>query len=179
MVGEFGVLERWSFGVGGGGSLGVLLFNLHSPHKNRKYLIISHFPRIRPKHLYFKDKQYQNLQVHLLYLENFRLLTAGTLDIIRHKKESFLRVQFPYDKQLIHPVKKLENVLWSHTWKSWLFEPHVVNPQYCDAKHLPGSGTNLRYNQELLGHKSRRNTEIYTHVSQKNLQAICSPFDDL
>ena len=47
------------------------------------------------------------------------------------------------------------------------------------ATHLLESGTDLRYIQEILGHKSSRTTEIYTHVSKKSIQNIASPFDDL
>lgn len=47
------------------------------------------------------------------------------------------------------------------------------------ASQLLENGTDLRYIQELLGHKSSKTTEIYTHVSTKAIQKIGSPIDKL
>ena len=40
-------------------------------------------------------------------------------------------------------------------------------------------GTDLRYIQEFMGHKSSKTTERYKHVSNNNLQNIKNPFDDM
>ncbi|GMQ60244.1 site-specific integrase [Vallitalea sediminicola] len=47
------------------------------------------------------------------------------------------------------------------------------------ATHLLESGTDIRYIQELLGHSSSKTTEIYTHVTNKNIMSIKSTLDDI
>jgi site-specific recombinase XerD len=54
---------------------------------------------------------------------------------------------------------------------------HSLRHSY--ATHLHEGGLDIRYIQELLGHKSSRTTEIYTHVSRRNLLSINNPLDDL
>jgi integrase/recombinase XerD len=54
---------------------------------------------------------------------------------------------------------------------------HSLRHSY--ATHLYENGLDIRYIQELLGHKSTRTTEIYTHVSRRNLMQVRSPIEDL
>jgi len=76
--------------------------------------------------------------------------------------------------------RSLANVLKQAISTAKITKPvslHWLRHSY--ATHVLENRTDLHYIREIPGHKSSRTTEIYTHVSTKNLQNIKSPFDDL
>ena len=77
-----------------------------------------------------------------------------------------------------YDVRSLQQVLKQALYKSGINKPvslHWLRHSY--ATHLLENGTDLRYIQELLGHSRSTTTEIYTHVSNRELSKIKSPFD--
>jgi len=110
-------------------------------------------------------------------------LSNKTIALLReyykaHKPEIYLFEG--QEKGTPYYVRSLQQVLKQAVKTAGILKPvtlHWLRHSY--ATHLLEGGTDLRYIQEVLGHKSSKTTEIYTHVSTKSIQNIVSPFDFL
>jgi len=108
------------------------------------------------------DKIIELLRVYYKMYKPKKWLFEGQFPEMKYSETSLQKV---LKKALI--IAKIKKPVTLH----WL--------RHSYATHLLENGTDLRYIQELLGHKSSKTTEIYTHVTEKSLLKIKSPFDDL
>lgn len=167
-----------------------LILNAHSNIKHKAMLSLIYscglrcgeMLRLKPEHIDSKRniliiKQSKGSKDRITPLSNKIILMLRDYYHLHKPKEWLFEGQKqgePYDE------RSLQNVLKQAIVKCQIKKPvslHWLRHSY--ATHLLENGTDLRYIQEILGHSSSKTTEIYTHVSTKNIQKIISPFDYL
>ncbi|CAD7772433.1 Tyrosine recombinase XerD [Candidatus Methanoperedenaceae archaeon GB37] len=115
--------------------------------------------------------------------DRYTLLSNVALQTLREygKKEKPQKWLFPsWNKEKHITARTVQKIFQNACKKAGIDKDVSVHSlRHSFATHLLESGIDLRYNQELLGHKSSKTTEIYTHVSTKNLSAVKNPLDIL
>ncbi len=115
--------------------------------------------------------------------DRYTLLAQRAVEVVRIYRDAF-----PVDRWLFpgkHPARhysarSVQNVITQAGRRAGIEKrvtPNLLRHSF--ATHLLEAGTDLRYIQELLGHRSSRTTELYTHVSKPRLAAIRNPLDEL
>ncbi|MEA2075124.1 MAG: site-specific tyrosine recombinase/integron integrase [Euryarchaeota archaeon] len=115
--------------------------------------------------------------------DRYTILSQIALEVLREYWKAY-RLKtwlFPGLKEGGHiTTRTVEKILENASQKAGISKHITVHTlRHSFATHLLEGGTDIRYIQELLGHKSTKTTEIYTHVSVKDIGRIKSPLDSI
>jgi site-specific recombinase XerD len=136
--------------------------------------------------LRIEDIDSQAMRIHIKQgkgkKDRYIMLSENVLQLLRDYYKVYKPKEFIFEGQKggIYSPKSVQNVFKASLQKAGIKKKATVHSlRHSFATHLLDDGTDIRYIQELLGHKRLETTQIYTHVSSYSINKIKSPADKL
>jgi site-specific recombinase XerD len=114
--------------------------------------------------------------------DRYVMLSENVLYLLREYYKVYKPKDYIFEGQKggKYSSKSVQNIFKKALQKSGIRKKATVHTlRHSFATHLLDDGTDIRYIQELLGHKRIETTQIYTHVSSHSINKIKSPADKL
>jgi site-specific recombinase XerD len=158
--------------------------------KHRAILTLTYSAGLRISevvHLKIEDIDGERMLIHVRQGKGrnarYTILSREALKVLRNYIKAYRPKTwlFPGGKEGKHLTERSVQKIFERALKKAGIKKDVSihSLRHSFATHLLENGTDLRYIQELLGHKHSKTTEIYTHVSEKEMRRIQSPLDRL
>jgi len=115
--------------------------------------------------------------------DRYTLLSEATLKALREYWKEYKPTKWLFpgpDKERHITIRTAQRIFETACERAGVKKEVTIHSlRHSFATHLLENGIDLRYIQELLGHKSSKTTEIYTHVSSKDFRRIRNPLDQM
>jgi len=166
----------------------VKLINATSNLKHKTILLLIYSAGLRLGELLnlkLGDIDSETMKIHIRQSkgkkDRYIMLSENALKLLREYYKLYKPKDYIIEGQKggKYSPKSVQNIFKAALKKAGIKKKAtVLTLRHSFATHLLDEGTDIRYIQELLGHRKLETTQIYTHVSSHSINKIKSPADD-
>jgi integrase/recombinase XerD len=112
--------------------------------------------------------------------DRYVMLSVKLLELLREYFNEFKPKKYLFEGQYggMYSARSIQEVFNRAVKSAGISKKVTVHTlRHSFASHLLDNGTDIRFIQELLGHKHLSTTQIYTHINPVSVRKIKSPFD--